>query len=158
MAEERDDEQTNETEGTTAQQPTSEQGQQPIAGQQGQQSQFGQSQGQPTGDFASQQQTMSGGQGATGQTQSGSDGDTMTGERGSDQSGQGFVGSQGTGSDEYLQEGEFFVGHARPVRFREPGSGCERREQREYRNRRAAGQRVEYRGRQRQQLTVAALI
>jgi len=116
MAEERDNEQTNETEGTSSQQPAGQQNQQqPIAGQQGQQSEFGQQQSEQAGGLASQQ-TSTGGQGATGQTQSSGNAGTTTDERGfgqsgqtsqggqTSQSGQGFVGSQGTGSDEYLRE------------------------------------------------------
>ena len=73
MAEERDNEQTKETEATSSQQPTGQQNQQqPIAGQQGQ---------QPS-DLASQQ----------------------TGERSSSQGGEGFIGSQATGSDESSSE------------------------------------------------------
>jgi hypothetical protein len=69
MAEERDDEQTKETEATSGQQPTGQKGQQqPIAGQQGQR----------PGDLAPQQ----------------------TDERSSEQSGEGFIGSQATESDE----------------------------------------------------------
>jgi hypothetical protein len=64
MAEERDDEQTTETEATSGQQPTGQQGQQgqqpPIAGQQGQQSEVGQEQDEQAGDLASEQ-TMTGG-------------------------------------------------------------------------------------------------
>ena len=61
MAEERDDEQTKETEGTSGQQPTSQQ-KQPIGGQQG----------EKAGDPASQQ-TMSGGQGFIGSQATDSD-------------------------------------------------------------------------------------
>ena len=73
MAEERDNEQTKETEATSSQQPTGQQNQQqPIAGQQGQ---------QPS-DLASQQ----------------------TDERSSSQGGEGFIGSQATGSDDLLRK------------------------------------------------------
>ena len=116
MAEERDDEQTNETEGTSSQQPRGPANQQqPIAGQQGQQSEFGQ-----------RQSEQAGGAGVA------ADLDWRPGRhrpdpvqrqrrhhnrrarlrpkrpdqprRPDEQSGQGFVGSQGTGSDEYLRE------------------------------------------------------
>jgi len=134
MAEERDDEQTNETQGASGQQPT---------GQQGQPSEFGQQQGQQGGDFASQptmtggqdsstqgSQGNFGGQSSSGQAQGGGagsdimtndegasggtgttgldsdDGNIMTGDGSSGESGEGFVGSQGSGSDEYLREEE----------------------------------------------------
>lgn len=79
MAEERDNEQTKETEATSDQQPTGQQNQQPpIAGQQGQQepqSEFGQEQDEQAGDLASEQ--------------------TKTG---------GFIGSQATGTEESSSE------------------------------------------------------
>lgn len=118
MAEERDDEQFQETEGKSGQQPVGQQGQQPIAGEQGQQSELGQQQGQQGGDFASQQ-TMTGGQSSSGQAQGGDGGaDIMTNDEGASggtgttglgggsggSSGEGFVGSQGSGSDDYLRE------------------------------------------------------
>jgi hypothetical protein len=71
MAEERDDEQTKETEGKSGQQPTGEQGQQPIAGQQGQQPGEGFIGSQATGSDETHSETLdrsdfaSEGQGAT---------------------------------------------------------------------------------------------
>lgn len=98
---------------------------QQASGQQSQQSEFGQQQQRPTGqqgqssEFA-QDQTQNQGQSSSGQTDLAQDGDTATlsSEAGPNFGGQGpggssrssgaaggFVGSQGTGSDEYLQEG-----------------------------------------------------
>ena len=119
--------------GQDRQQPTGQQGQQPEFGQQGQQPEFGQQgqqpelgqQGQqPTGQQGQQSEFGQQGQSSSGQTEPGRSGDTETlstdrgfgqgaggGQSGSGQPGQGgsegtggFVGSQGTGSDEYLRE------------------------------------------------------
>jgi hypothetical protein len=97
---------------------------QQAAGQQGQQSEFAQQQQQPTGqqgqsaEFA-QDQTQNQGQSSSGQAEWAQDGDTGTlsseadpnfggqspgGSSGASGAEGGFVGSQGTGSDEYLQE------------------------------------------------------
>ena len=116
--------------GQQAQQPTGQQAQQPT-GQQGQPSEFGQQQGQqPTGQQGGQpiggndsqagsgtplsQGSEFGGQSSSGQTQPSSGGaDTLTSDQGPgvgtqstscNSSDEGFIGSQDSGSDDYLQD------------------------------------------------------
>ncbi len=118
MANERDDEQFEEKKefGQDRQQPTGQQGQPKEFGQQGQQPEFGQQGQQPTGqqgqsssgqaepDRSGQTDTLSTdrgfGQGAGG----GQSGSGQPGQGGGAEGTGGFVGSQGTGSDDYLRE------------------------------------------------------
>ena len=106
MAEERDDEQFGETEGKSGQQQTT--------GQQGQQSEFGQGQQSPTGQ-ESQQPTDEQGKSSSGQTDAQGGAGTFTADQissgGNDNSGesgsqQGFIGSQGSGRDDLVQDEE----------------------------------------------------
>src|SRR5919107_2496119 len=111
--------------GQQAQQPTGQQSQQSEFGQQQAQQPTGQQSGQPIGGNDSRtgsgtplsQGSEFGGQSSSGQTQpSGGSGDTLTsdqgpsvgtqsthGSAGGSPSDEGFIGSQGSGSDEYLQ-------------------------------------------------------
>jgi len=129
MANERDDEQFNQTEGRSDQQPAGQQNQQQPTGQQGQQDATGEqgqgsdgTGGQPIGGNDSNTGTGTplsqgadfGGQSGTGQTQpSDANGETLTSDQQSETSsqssqsgsqGEGFIGSQGSGSDDYLRD------------------------------------------------------
>lgn len=108
MADERDEEQFGTEEGKEGQQTTGQKGQQSELGQKEQPIPMGQQGQQPTGQQGQQRQFGQQGQSATGQTRPGTGSDTITGERSGESrsggQGEGFVGSQGAGSDEYLRE------------------------------------------------------
>ncbi len=108
MANERDDEQINETEGSANQNPAAQQGQENRpTGQQGQPIELGQQRqgGQPqidtTGQSSSGQAQPSGGIDTATTDQSGTSGQGGDGAR----SGEGFIGSQSSGSDEHVEQG-----------------------------------------------------
>ena len=104
MADERDKEQFDDTQGSSS-------GQQPT-GQQGQQGELGQQKDQQTSDI--------GGQSSTGQAEQGSESETLTTDQSaSDPTGQagastgeGFIGSQGTGSDDLVEQQRDTTGSA----------------------------------------------